>query len=291
MENYGHGRTAIMATGGTWRWQMSEALGDPSHDLFWQQLLRWLVAESPGPVEASMPARTLMDEGRVQLKAQVRDQQFQPEVEAHVSARIVGPDGLDALVDLTRAQDSPGLFQTEWTAEKPGTYLAEVTAESAGDRPQELGRDVLTFQREDGVAENFHTEQNRPLLEQLAYDTGGRFWEPSELKNLPRDISYSEAGISVRTTKELWDMPIVFLVLLGLPTTEWLLRRKWGVICSALCCWRLCVCSLCGRAPRRTTWSSPDWAANRTMSSALPRRRRISTRFSRPQVQRRTCGR
>ena len=46
---YGHGRTAILATGGTWRWQMSEALGDPSHDLFWQQLLRWLVAEIPRP--------------------------------------------------------------------------------------------------------------------------------------------------------------------------------------------------------------------------------------------------
>src|SRR5581483_5054655 len=42
-QNYGHGRTAIMATGGTWRWQMSEPLGDPSHDLFWQQLSRWLV--------------------------------------------------------------------------------------------------------------------------------------------------------------------------------------------------------------------------------------------------------
>ena len=49
-QNYGHGRTAVLATGGTWRWQMSEALGDPSHDLFWQQLLRWLVAETPGPV-------------------------------------------------------------------------------------------------------------------------------------------------------------------------------------------------------------------------------------------------
>ena len=31
-ESYDHGRTAILATGGTWRWQMSEALGDPSHD-------------------------------------------------------------------------------------------------------------------------------------------------------------------------------------------------------------------------------------------------------------------
>ena len=66
-ETYGHGRTAILATGGTWRWQMSEALGDPSHDLFWQQLLRWLVADTPGPVAASMPARILMDEGRAQL--------------------------------------------------------------------------------------------------------------------------------------------------------------------------------------------------------------------------------
>ena len=95
---------------------------------------------------------------------------------------------------------------------------------------QEIGRDVLTLQREDGVAENFHTGQNRHLLEQLASDTGGRYWNSTELNNLPRDISYSDAGISIRSTKELWDMPIVFLVILGLPLVEWLLRRKWGIV-------------------------------------------------------------
>jgi uncharacterized membrane protein len=229
-ENYGHGRTAILATGGTWRWQMSEALGDPSHDLFWQQLLRWLVGDSPGPVVASLPERVLMDEGRVELKAEVRDRQFQGNANAHVTAHILGPQNGNALLDLTPSPDAPGQYQTEWTAETPGTYVAEVIAESPGDPPQELGRDVLTFQRSDGVAENFHTEQNRQLLEQLATDTGGRYWKPSELKNLARDISYSEAGISVRNTKELWDMPVVFLLLLGLPIGEWLLRRKWGVI-------------------------------------------------------------
>lgn len=229
-QNYGHGRTAILATGGTWRWQMSEALGDPSHNLFWQQLLRWLINESPGPVVASMPERLLMDEGHVQLTAQVRDRQFQKAANAHVTAHIVGPQGVDALIDLAPSADTPGQYQTEWTAEKSGAYLAEVIAESSGNQPQELGRDVVTFQRSDGVAENFHTEQNRQLLEQLSSDTGGRYWRPSQLNDLPRDISYSEAGISVHNTKELWDMPIVFLLLLGLPIGEWLLRRKWGVI-------------------------------------------------------------
>jgi uncharacterized membrane protein len=229
-QSYGHGRTAIMATGGTWRWQMSEALGDPSHDLFWQQLLRWLIADSPGPVVASIPQRLLMDEGNVRLNALVRDRQFQQAPNAHVLAHIVGPDNLNAMVDLTPSGNMPGQYQTEWTAEKPGAYLAEVVADSAGSQPQELGRDVVTFQREDGIAENFHTQQNRQLLEQLAADTGGRYWKPSQLENLPRDISYSEAGISVRSTKELWNMPIVFLLLLGLPIAEWLLRRKWGVV-------------------------------------------------------------
>ncbi len=229
-ESYGHGRTAILATGGTWRWQMSEALGDPSHDLFWQQLLRWLVAQSRGPVTVSTPSRLLRDQGHVQLTAQVLDRQFLPAVSAHVSAHIVGPEAVNVMIDLTPSQDTPGEYQAEWTAEKPGTYLAEVTAESTDNPPQTLGSDVLTFQREDGVAENFHTAQNRRLLEQLASETGGSYWKPSDLKNLPRDISYSEAGISVRTTKELWDMPIVFLLLLGLPIAEWLLRRKWGVL-------------------------------------------------------------
>src|SRR5215469_8975944 len=229
-ESYGSGRTAILATGGTWRWQMSEALGDPAHDLFWQQLLHWLVGESPGPVSASIPVRVLMDEGGVQITAQVRDRTFQPATDAHVSVHILGPEGVDALVGLRPSETTPGQYQAEWSAEKPGAYLSELSAETADSRPQELGRDLVSFQRENGVAENFHTEQNRHLLEELASETGGRYWNVSELKNLPRDISYSEAGISVRTIKELWNMPIFFLVLLGLPTAEWLLRRKWGVV-------------------------------------------------------------
>jgi uncharacterized membrane protein len=229
-QRYGHGKTAVLATSGTWRWQMSSPLDDPSHDLFWQQLLRWLAADSPGQVVASIPQQTLMDEGHVKLTAVVRDKEFTPAADAKVTAHLIGPDGLSEMVDLAPVPNTPGTFAMDWTAEKPGSYVAEVTADKVGAGGEELGKDVVDFRREDGVAENFHTEQNRELLEKLSDETGGRYWEGSELGRLPKEISYSEAGISVRDTKELWDMPVVFLVLLGLMSADWLLRRKWGVV-------------------------------------------------------------
>jgi len=230
-QNFGHGRTAIMATSGTWRWQMSSELGDPSHDLFWQQLLRWLAADSPGRVTASMPTQTLLDDGHVHLTAMVRDAQYNAAPDAHVTAHLIGPEGISALVDMAPVPNAPGTFEADWTADKPGSYGAEVVAEldRAGGK-DELGKDVLPFRRSDGVAENFHTEQNRALLEKLSNDTGGRYWSESELGKLPSEISYSEAGISVRDTKALWNMPIVFLLLLALAACEWLARRKWGVV-------------------------------------------------------------
>ena len=62
-QNYGRGRTAVLATGGTWRWQMSLPLGDTSHDDFWRQLLRWMVADTPGRVVASVPSQCCLTTG------------------------------------------------------------------------------------------------------------------------------------------------------------------------------------------------------------------------------------
>ncbi len=232
-ENFGHGRTAIMATGGSWRWQMSSPLGDTAYDLFWQQLLRWLVSDSPGHVAASVPEQILLDHGAVTLTADVRDQQYNPAADAKVNAHILGPGGINADVEMTPVPDNPGQFQAAWSATKPGAYLTEVTANRADPNTgavKQIGRDVLTFQRMDGVAENFHTEQNRELLERLASQTGGQYWKPADLDKLVKAVPYSAAGVSLRETKDLWDLPIVFLVLLALCFSEWWMRRKWGIV-------------------------------------------------------------
>src|SRR6202521_2187016 len=226
-ENYGRGRTAVLATGGTWRWQMSQPLEDQTHEEFWQQLLRWLVMDTPGHIVAAVPSQMLQDDGRVQFSADVRDKNYLPAADAHVEAHVLGPGGSAAQIEMTPDPNAPGTFHADWNADQAGSFLTEVTASRGSE---ELGRDVLTFARMDGVAENFHTEQNRDLLEKLSAETGGRYWTPQDFSKLPGEISYSEAGITVRDTKELWNMPIVFLLLLLLPSTEWLLRRRWGVV-------------------------------------------------------------
>ena len=226
-ESYGRGRTAVLATGGTWRWQMSLPLGDKSHDLFWQQLLRWLVSDTRGRLIASAPKATLLDDGQVQIAADVRDNEYRAAPDALVTARVIGPAGLTAALGFDPVPNSPGRFQADWAAPTPGLYVTELTARRGAE---DIGTDVVTFQRLDGVAENFHTEQNRALLEELAASTGGRYMRPGELASLPKDIPYSQAGITVQQIKELWNMPIAFLVILSLRACEWLLRRKWGVV-------------------------------------------------------------
>jgi hypothetical protein len=164
----------------------------------------------------------------------VSNKEYLPAPDATVTAHFMGPEGISDVVEMSPVPNSAGDFQAEWTATKPGSYLAEITAQTAnangGQHAEELGRSVVIFQRADGVAENFHTAQNRELLERLSRQTGGRYWKPDELTRLPQEISYSAAGISVSDTKELWNMPIVFLVLFLLLFGEWFLRRKWGVV-------------------------------------------------------------
>ncbi len=228
IENFGRGRTAVFATGASWRgWQMQMPLADKTHEMFYTQLLRWLVNDTPKRVVGSTPKQLIADETNVKLRAEVRDHTYLPASDSTVEGHILGPEGIAESVEMRPDPVEPGVYTADYTTPKAGSYLVEMLAKHGNE---EIGRDVLTFRREDGVAENFHVEQNRELLEKLSSETGGRYYTPDEAKKLGNEISYSEAGITVRETKDLWDMPVVFLALLMIRSTEWLLRRKWGVI-------------------------------------------------------------
>lgn len=227
IQRYGHGRVAVLATGGTWRWQMQQPLDDRSHEVFWQQLARWLVTGALRRVSLNLPGLVLFDETSVEIRAQVRDSNYLPASLAEVKARVAGPDGSEKWVELRPLAEEPGVWTARCEVPHPGLYVVEIQASVNGEA---IGQDVAGLLRQDGVLEHFRTEQNRHLLEQLAKETGGRYFRLNEAAQIPEEIAYSEAGIAVREFKELWDVPALLLLIVGLKAGEWYLRRRWGVV-------------------------------------------------------------
>ncbi len=226
-ENYGHGRTAVFATAGSWRWKMLQDHTDRTHAIFWQQLIRWLVTETPGQVVSSTARQVISDDSHVPLRVSVRDKTFQPVSGATVRAHIARPDGKFEDVELRPDPLEAGIYTADYSADQAGSYVAEFTARQ--DKT-DFGSDTLNFRRQDGVAENFGASQNRDLLEKLSSDTGGNYYTPSRAKRLPSEIAVSEAGITAHDNLDIWDMPILFLLVILVRGGEWLLRRKWGVV-------------------------------------------------------------
>jgi len=226
-QNYGRGRVAVLATGGTWRWQMAQDARDQSHETFWQQLLRWLAGSVEERLTLLTTRQTYSGEEPAVIRAEVRDRNYLPASSAVVSVHLLGPGGVSDTVELTPARGETGAYEARWRAPRPGAYLAEAVAREG---LEELGRDTVTFRREDGTQEFFRTEQNRELLERLAQQTGGRYYRPSDTGDLVKEIELSEAGITVRETRPVWNAPAAFLLLAGLKTAEWLVRRRWGAV-------------------------------------------------------------
>ena len=67
------------------------------------------------------------------------------------------------------------------------------------------------------------------LLNRLAEETGGRFFTPATAGSLPEAISYSGRGVTVVEERDLWDMPALLMLLLGLLGVEWAFRRTRGL--------------------------------------------------------------
>jgi len=80
-----------------------------------------------------------------------------------------------------------------------------------------------------GDAEYFDAAMRAPLMKRIAEDTGGRFFTTANVATLPEAISYSGRGVTVVEERELWDMPALFIMLIGLVAAEWGYRRMRGL--------------------------------------------------------------
>lgn len=220
---YGRGHSYILASGGTWRWQMSLPVEDQRHETFWRQLVRGLVSNSPGSFELS----TEISANKLLINAEIRNENFEPVNDLEITAVISQADGEPVSLDLIPSSEQPGMFQGEFTPEFPGLISVEAISRK-GDDP--LSTIHTSVYHDTGSAEYRSLRQNRNILERLADNTGGQYWAAEDIRGISDAIQLSRAGITEQDIRPLWDAPVIFIILVLIKAIEWLLRRRWRTI-------------------------------------------------------------
>jgi len=78
--------------------------------------------------------------------------------------------------------------------------------------------------------EYFGAGRRTQTLQRIAEETGGQYYTPDDVASLPEDISVTGAGVTLVEERDLWDMPVLFLLMLLFMGAEWGYRRKRGLV-------------------------------------------------------------
>ena len=227
-QRYGRGKTLAFPVQDSWHWQMdvTMSLEDQTHENYWRQLLRWLVDGVPNAVDVHTTTDRVEPGEPVTLVADIVDPAFVEVNDARVVAKVTGPKGTVVDVPMQWTGERNGEYRATFPAPEQGLYLTQVDAMRAG---KSLGTGTTQVRATPSDAEYFDATMQAPRLTRIADETGGRFYTPETVAGMPEDLRYTGRGVTTVEERELWHMPVVLFLLLGLISVEWGYRRMVGL--------------------------------------------------------------
>jgi uncharacterized membrane protein len=227
-QRYGRGKALAMPIQDSFLWYMNPKLpvSDKTHSTFWRRLVRWLVDGVPGQVNLTTTQDRVEPGEGIKLAAEVLDAAYVEVNDSHVVAQVTSPSGKTTEVPLEWIVEHDGDYRGSFVPDESGTYEVQVTATRNG---KDLGSSTMHVRASAGDNEYFDAAMRAPLLKRVAEETGGRFFTEADAASLPEAISYGGHGVTVVEARELWDMPAVLLLLIGLVGVEWAFRRTRGL--------------------------------------------------------------
>jgi uncharacterized membrane protein len=227
-QRYGRGLSMALPVQDTWVWQMHADIPveDETHETLWRQLLRWLVNEVPDQLTLSASKEPAGLNQPIEIQAELRDGAFRRISGAFLSASVESPDGSVSDVLLRSTPRRDGEYLASFVPSAEGLHTIRL---QAGRDGEEMAMRHLALDAVWDEGEMFGAQMRAPLLRRIAEETGGRFYTLANLHRLPEEIRYSGSGITRVESYDLWDMPLVFLLLVGLVGAEWGYRRLRGL--------------------------------------------------------------
>ena len=226
-QRYGRGQTLALTASDTWRWRMRMDSKSTAHETFWRQMLRYLVSGTPLQTEVTSEQDVYALDDTVRIVADIRDKKYNAVTDARATARVTKPSGVNVEVPLKfTTLNGVNTYDGEFKVDELGQHKIELVGSSGTLGQLNAKSDLLVS---DLNREFYGAAQNSDLLKRVATETGGKYYTPSEAQKLLDDLTYRQSPYSERVTKDLWDMPINFMLIVGLLSAEWFLRKREGL--------------------------------------------------------------
>ncbi|HXJ58089.1 MAG TPA: hypothetical protein VNU68_15650 [Verrucomicrobiae bacterium] len=222
-QQYGLGQVLFIGSDNFWRWRKNA--GDFYHTAIWGQIAQRVSMQRLLGVsrrtQLSSDRQNYFTGDRIGIYARLYsgagfDPVQEPAIKGFFGLKSDG--GPRAEVILRPVPEQPAMYRGEFVAPAAGAYAFQIESDPATQ---------LDFNVTEPKFEFGETAMNEPLLKDLASLTGGQFFREEDLHKLPDAISAKTERVRSPLEAELWASPLYFLIMLGVVTLEWLLR-KWS---------------------------------------------------------------
>jgi hypothetical protein len=229
----GAGRAMFFGFDETWRWRYREH--QPRFNQFWQQSVRYLARTRLGRVDIRLDKQTPYRRNEpIRVTVRFPDDAPAPAADTPVKVlrersrlRKTGEKTSEALdsetLQLAKVKGSRATYEALVTRTPEGEYKFWLSSPNVeGGKPQVEGR-VLP-----PPGELDRLRMNQAELEQAARDSRGRFYTLADADGLLDDLPNGTRVTlnQPRPPWPLWNHALMFLLVMGLLTSEWVLRKR-----------------------------------------------------------------
>ena len=229
-QSYGRGKVLMLNFDQTWR--LRYCAGDKYHHRFWGQVLRWGMGEKLRAGREGLRLGTdelvYTPQHPARVLARVTDKDFAAIPDAQLEAAVLHGGREVARVRLAYREGSHGMYEAVLPPlADPGRYDVKLARkDGAPGEPVETAFLVVTAERPVELGDVVAT---RTTLDALARWTGGRVVGPAHAADLWNAFGEGRQTVAERRERPLWDTPWLYLLIVGLLTAEWILRKRGGL--------------------------------------------------------------
>lgn len=228
LQFHGAGKVVFHATDETYRWRFRA--GDVYFARYWIQTIRYLsrsklLGEEEG-VELTADREEYQQGEPIRLRARFLDDRHAPAEDDGVLVIVQQEAGQRRSVRLRRDALNRGMFESVVDALPPGRFRAWVASPVFPGRPPSR-----EFRVQAPPGELAEVQMKAADMQAAAKVTDGRFYRADAVSKLLSDLP---PGRHVRVEslppQPLWNLPLLPILFVGLLASEWLLRKKFGLI-------------------------------------------------------------